>query len=259
MPENTVQILVVEDEAVLALYLSDLLEAQGYAVVGVADTGREALTLFQQNRVDLILCDINLKGDWDGIETARKTLTLKPVPLIYITAQADKETVERAKQTFPAAYLTKPVRPDSLQIAVDLALHNFVMRKGFPPTPEELKTVPPDKEGPSRETILRIDDQVFIKQNYQFVRISLDDILLLEADNTYTTIVTSSRKFALRLALGTTLQRLDFRSLVRVHRSYVVNVKKITGFNEREIFIDSVTIPLSPQHKEDFMRQFQYR
>ncbi|MFD1145153.1 response regulator [Larkinella insperata] len=259
MAENTIQILVIEDEAVLALYVSDLLEAQGYEVVGIADNGPEALTLYQQHRVDLILCDINLKGDWDGIETVEKMLTFKPAPLIYVTALTDKETIERAKQTFPAAYLAKPIRPDNLRIAVDLAIHTFVTKKRTALTPGETRPAATEKDSSSRETILRIEEQVFIKHNYQFVRIALEDILLLEADNAYTTIITSSHKYALRLALGTTLNRLDFRPLVRVHRSYVVNVKKISGFNEREIHIHSLTIPLSQQYKDDFMRQFQYR
>jgi DNA-binding LytR/AlgR family response regulator len=259
MKENLIQILVIEDEAVLAMYVSDLLEMQGYEVVGVADNGREALTIYQQNRVDLILCDINLKGDWDGIETIRRILTFKPVPVIYLTAQVDKETVDRAKETFPAAYLTKPIRPDNLQIAVDLAIHNFVLRRKPVVAEPETKTAIHDKDTHGREAILRIDDQVFIKHNYQFVRISLNDIITLEADNTHTTILTKNQKFTIRLTLGNTLDRLDFHSLVRVHRSFVVNVKHLKGFNEREVFVDTSTIPLGQQYKDDFMSHFQFR
>lgn len=62
MSESKVQILIIEDEAILAMYVSDLLETQGYEVAGVADNGAEALSLYRQNRIDLILCDINLKG-----------------------------------------------------------------------------------------------------------------------------------------------------------------------------------------------------
>ncbi|GAB3962880.1 hypothetical protein GCM10028805_64880 [Spirosoma harenae] len=257
-PKNQIHILVIEDEAVLAMYVSELLETQGYEVVGTADNGREALAIYQQNRVDLILCDINLKGDWDGIETIQRIVTFKPVPVIYLTAQTDKETVERAKNTYPAAYLTKPIRPDNLQIAVDLAIHTFVLRKvsaSFEPTHKPATT---EKDHHSREAILRIDDKVFIKHNYQFVSINLDDILFLEADNTYTTLVTKSQKFALRLTLGNALHRLDFNDLIRIHRSFVVNIKKLKGFNEREVFIDSFTIPLSQQYKEDFISHFAF-
>jgi two-component system, response regulator PdtaR len=252
---SLIRILIIEDEAVLALYVSDLLEVQGYEIVGTVDNGREALSLYQQNRVDLILCDINLKGNWDGIQTIQQITAFKPVPVIYLTAQTDRDTIERAKQTFPAAYLTKPIRPDNLQIAVEMAIHNFVFHK----VTTAAKPAITEKEAPGREAILRIDDQVFIKHNYQFVRLALEDILWLEADNTYTTLVAKYQKYALRLSLTATLHRLGFSKLVRVHRSYVVNTKKITSFNEREIYIDSFTIPLGLQYKEDFMKLFQVR
>lgn len=257
--ENKVQILIVEDEAVLAMYVTDLLEYQGYNIVDVADNGREALAIYQNNQVDLLLCDINLKGDWDGIETARQINAFKPVPLIYLTAFADKQTIEKAKETFPSAYLTKPVRPENLNIAVDLALHNFARGKLSAGNTEQKKPESADREMAGKESILLINDQVFIKHNYQFIRISLDEILILEADNTYTNILATGQKYALRLTLGNTQQRLGFNALVRVHRSYVVNINKITGFNDREIFIDSLTIPLGAQYKDDFMKQFHVR
>jgi DNA-binding LytR/AlgR family response regulator len=257
MQGDRIQILIIEDEAVLGMYVSDLLEAQGYDVVDVADNGREALTIYQQNRVDLLLCDVNLKGDWDGIETSRQIIAFKPVPVIYLTAFADRDTVERAKKTFPAAYLTKPVRPDNLHIAVELAIHNFISGK-LPANVVEKKTESHEKDA-GRESILLIDDQVFIKHNYQFVRISLNDILMLEADNTHTHIITKSQKYTLRLTMGATQQRLGFAPLIRVHRSFVVNFKKITGFNDRELFIDNIIIPLGAQFKEDFMKNFRSR
>lgn len=257
--ENRIQILIVEDEAVLAMYVSDLLEAQGYDIVEVIDNGPEALSVYKDNRVDLLLCDINLKGDWDGIETARQIIAFKPVPVIYLTAFADKETIERAKETFPAAYLTKPIRPENLNIAVDLALHNFSQGKLAAKNSELKKPEQTDKETAGKESILLINDQVFIKHNYQFVGITLEDILMLEADNTHTNILVKGQKYALRLTLGNTQQRLGYDALVRVHRSFVVNVRKITGFNDREIFIDTLTVPLGAQYKDEFMKQFHVR
>lgn len=70
-PVTPVQLLIVEDEAILALDLRARLEREGYHVVGLASTGRSALDLFERHPVDLVLCDISLKGDWNGIETAR--------------------------------------------------------------------------------------------------------------------------------------------------------------------------------------------
>ncbi|REA63072.1 DNA-binding response regulator [Dyadobacter luteus] len=250
------QILIVEDEAVLGMYVSDLLEASGYQVVDVVDNGREALSIFQQQHVDLLLCDIHIRGDWDGIETVNKIAEIREVPVIYLTAFADRETVERAKQTYPSAYLSKPVRSDNLKLAVELALSNFARHKSVGISLSEQKTV--DKEA-GKESILLADDHVFIKNNYQFVRIPLADILMLQADNTYTHIITPYQKLTLRQTMSGTQEKLGFASLVRVHRSFVVNLKKITGFNDREIFIGDTVVPLGAQYKDGFMSFFTSR
>ncbi len=123
-----VNILLVEDEPILAMDLADRLEEEGYRVVGIASNGRKALELYQTNTVDLVLCDIVVKGDWDGIETARHLLAKRPVPIIYLTATTDRETLERAKHTYPAAYLNKPFHLSSLRNAIELAVHNAAER-----------------------------------------------------------------------------------------------------------------------------------
>lgn len=254
MEQGKMRILIVEDEAVLGMYMSDLIESQGYEVVEVVDNGREALAVFQQTKVDLLLCDVNLKGDWDGIETARQLVSVRAVPIIYLTAFSDRETVERAKQTFPAAYLTKPVRSENLNLALELAIHNFVAGNR-----ENEKKADTTERDTGKESILLVDDQVFIKHNYQFVKIPLNEILMLEADNTHTHIITKSQKFTLRMTMGNTQHRLGFSGLIRVHRSFVVNFGKITGFSEREVFIDAISVPLGAQYKDDFMNMFRQR
>src|SRR4051794_4649457 len=104
-----ITILIVEDEAVLAMDLTDLLEEEGYTVVGTANNGLRALRLHEQLRIDLALCDISIKGDWDGIQTVEHLLAHRPIPIIFLTALTDKATQERAMNTRPAAYLIKPV------------------------------------------------------------------------------------------------------------------------------------------------------
>ena len=95
------RILLIEDEFILASELAETLELEGYEVVLTADNGQEALDFYQENEVDLVLCDINIKGDWDGIETVIRLIAIKQVPIIYLTAFTDRHTIERAKLTFP--------------------------------------------------------------------------------------------------------------------------------------------------------------
>ncbi|GGF24090.1 response regulator [Hymenobacter cavernae] len=266
MADHRVHILIVEDEAVLAMDLCDTLEAEGYVVVGTASNGRRALELFQKNQVDLLLCDVNIKGDWDGIETATRLLALRPVPIIYLTALSDKGTLDRALQTTPAAYLTKPATTAGLRASIEVALRAFTHQQATaPPATENIAaaasaTAPPSgsREVLSRETILQLGEYVFIKDNYQFVRIPLKDILLLEANNTYTTLVTPARKYALRLTLSTVLERLNCSQLVRTHRSYAVNIQHIQSFNDTETMLGDQAVPLGRQYKDAFLRHFQF-
>ncbi len=255
MQETRVRVLIIEDEAVLAMDLCDTLEAEGYYVVGIANNGKRALEIFQQNQIDMVLCDINIKGEWDGIETVSHLQSFRAVPVIYITALADKETKERAKSTYPAAYLFKPINNANLNIAIELAIQNFLARENSTFVKEPSRVA--DKDGQTREVILKIDQSIFIKHNYQFVRIDTHDIIYLEADNTYTTIVTNDKKYSIRLTLSLTLHRLGIEKLMRVHRSYAVNIKKIKSFSEKEIMADQFTIPMGRQYKDEFMRIFQ--
>jgi DNA-binding LytR/AlgR family response regulator len=248
-----ISLLLIEDEAVLALDLRATLQAEGYAVVGIAASGPRALELFEQHpEIGGVLCDIHLQGPWDGIETARRLLAVRPVPLIYLTALADQPTLNAALTTAPAAYLPKPVSAASLRAALALALHSIAR-------PAPVTALPEPADALTRDTILQLDDHVFIKDNHQFVRIPLADILLLEADNTYTALRTPTRKYALRLTLGAVLERLHFAQLVRVHRSFAVNIQRVESFSEAEATVAGQTVPLGRQYREAFLKHFLFR
>ncbi|MDI9866096.1 response regulator [Flectobacillus sp. DC10W] len=250
-------ILIVEDEAIVGMDLAARLEAEGYDVLEVVDNGKDALALFKTNEVDLVLLDIQLKGSWDGIVTAQHLKQIKLVPIVYLSGQTDDETLERAKETSPSAYLTKPVSSIALRIAIDLAIHNFAKAK------EELsnvKVLNPTQKEPvaTRESILQIDNFIFIKQSYQFNKVKLSEILYLESDNNYVHIITSTKKFTLRLTLNGVLERINFDKLVRTHRSFAINIDQIESFNDHEIIMGKHTIPLGRNYKDDFMRYFDF-
>ena len=254
MSPTPVQLLLVEDEAVLALDLRATLRAEGYDVVGIASTGPQALALFEQHpAIGGVLCDIQLQGPWDGIETARQLLARRPVPLLYLTALADQPTLDRALLTQPAAYLPKPVSTASLRAALALALHTVAR-----PVPVAAPAAP-GPDALTRDTILQLDDHVFIKEGPDFVRIPLADILLLEADNTYTTLRTPTRRHALRLTLGAVLERLQVPQLVRVHRSFALNIQRVERFSDADVTVAGQAVPLGRQYREAFLRHFLFR
>lgn len=116
------KILIVEDERIIALRLEQTLTTMGYAVVGIAARGEEALRLAGTLQPDLILMDIVIQGEMDGIEVARQIQTTSKVPVIFVTAYGDEETLTRVKGIEPFGYILKPFRTRELQMAIEIAI-----------------------------------------------------------------------------------------------------------------------------------------
>lgn len=119
---ETAAILIVEDEALNALYISSVLEVCGYEVIGVTATAAEALDLAAGHVPDLVLMDITLRGEVDGIAAARSLQERLGVPILFVTAHADAPTLARARAINPAGYLLKPFTARQLETAVRKAL-----------------------------------------------------------------------------------------------------------------------------------------
>ncbi|KAF5060101.1 putative transcriptional regulatory protein pdtaR [anaerobic digester metagenome] len=117
-------ILVVEDDDIIARVLDWRLNNLGYTVCGRASTGAEAMEMVVQNRPDLVLMDINIQGEIDGIETASMIKKGFSIPVVYVTSHSDGPTLERAKATKPNGFIIKPFGDDDLRVAIDLALRS---------------------------------------------------------------------------------------------------------------------------------------
>src|SRR4051812_35272961 len=120
-------ILVVEDERVVAHDIEESLLRMGYDVVGTAASCAECLERAEARRPDLVLMDIRIEGALDGIETARILRSRFGVPVIFLTAYADEQTVARAKETEAHGYILKPFRAGELRSAVEIALYKHQM------------------------------------------------------------------------------------------------------------------------------------
>jgi len=117
-------ILIVEDEAIIAKDLQVTLERLGYHVAGTTASGEVAIEMARRHLPDLVLMDIALKGQLDGIEAAAQIREVLGIPAIYLTAYADKATIERAKLTEPRGYLLKPFEEWELYAVVEAALRH---------------------------------------------------------------------------------------------------------------------------------------
>jgi PAS domain S-box-containing protein len=120
-----IQILVVEDERIIALNLQESLLSLGYGVVAIVASGEQAIEKSMQLRPDLVLMDIRLKGDMDGIEAARQIWECFSIPVIYVTGHSDRATLERAKITAPFGYILKPVKEQELSVTIETALRRY--------------------------------------------------------------------------------------------------------------------------------------
>ncbi|NJC28056.1 LytR/AlgR family response regulator transcription factor [Neolewinella antarctica] len=239
MPE-TVRVLIVEDEMIIAAKISMHLEQLGYEVVGILPRGEEAVVHCRAALPDLLLLDVNLKGVIDGIETAR--ILQKEgleVPIIYLTANADQGTFDRAKSTRPRAFLNKPYRKTDLARAIELA----VLAAPAPSSPAA--------KSPTEEAHI-LTDRIFVRHKERMVKIFLKDILYIEADRAYCKIMTVNTEYMLSIAMGKLTDQLHNNEFMRVHRSYVINLKAIDEIGDNYVAIAGKAIPIGKSHRAAF-------
>lgn len=249
---NSVNILIVEDELLLAEDIKLRLERLGYRVVAYVPSVQHALEkLKEHSEIDLALLDISLKGKLDGIDLAKVINTLYKIPFIFLTSHADRALVERAKQVRPSAYMLKPFNDREIAINVEMALANYAGNR--------YESGPRGRNyGFNREEnqVLSINQSLFLKKDHHFQRVALKDITILEADNNYTTVYTRTDKYIYSTVLKRMEEKLPGNSFLRVHRSYVINIEAVEGFEGNMLFVGDKRIPVSKQYRADVFRIF---
>lgn len=123
------RVLLVEDEAVVAADLEFRLESFGYEVAGIADSGEEALRLAAATQPDLVVMDIKIRGEADGIQVAEQFRRSQGPAVVFLTAHSTDEVLQRAKLIEPLAYLLKPYQPGELRVALQVALYRQRMEQ----------------------------------------------------------------------------------------------------------------------------------
>ncbi len=245
---ETIRILIVEDEPIVAADLADRLTEMGYFVAGQYDSGEAALAHIGADAPDLVLMDIQLSGRLDGIETAGRILESHPVPLIFLTSNTDEATFARAKSTMPAAFLGKPFRGKDLRHAIELAVQTHT-----PQTP-----VPATGDSGNAGSVTFFPDRIFIKSKDRLVRIFIKDILWAEAADYYCTVVSADKRFLLGQTLKQFSESLAHEpSLMRVHRSYLVNLSHVEAIEDTTLLIGKHRIPVNKAAKDEIISRFQ--
>lgn len=243
---DTLRITIVEDELIVAEDLRQTLEGEGYTVTGTFDTAEAALEHIREQSPDLAMVDIRLRGGMTGIDLTEKLRTLRPLPVIYITANSDEETYQLARRTKPQAFLVKPFNTRTLLAAVDLAFYNFSENREA----EDILETTPFERKPAP---IPVNDGFFIRAGGKHRKIKGDELLFVEADGSYTKVITETAQYTISQNLSTFQRKVNLPNLMRVHRSYMININRVESFDETYIYMGKHPIPLSKSYRSDFL------
>lgn len=229
---DNINVLIIEDTPEQSDALSKVLLANNYNIVGVARNYTDALTLFYQNTVDIIIIDVFLDGKPEGI-TFAETINIVPnatKPFVFLTSSQDRQIFERAKLTKPFSFLMKPFNELEILYALEMAVEKFYEQTNVFLSEDQ-------------DTVIS-NDYLFIKKKNALKKVSLQNILYIEVEERYCNIVTEKEKFIIMISLTKISELLDKNKFTRTHRNYIVNTDKI-----EEIVLTDNLIILQGNHK----------
>ncbi|REE24768.1 LytR/AlgR family response regulator transcription factor [Winogradskyella pacifica] len=243
MIEKT-KILIVEDEMIIAANISLQLTELGYDVTGIMPRGEDALLHIKDTKPDILLLDINLKGKLDGIETAEAMQKTHNIPVIYLTANINDDHFNRAKQTHPYGFISKPFKKLDLQRAIELTVNQISSKTNNDQTLQNMES-------------LILSDCVFVRHQNSMVKVCITDILYIEAERNYCRIYSKNKEYVLVMTLKDMVEKLPSKHFLRVHRSYIVNLSQINEIANSHIVIERKVIPISKSLKDELLKRLQ--
>ena len=243
MTDSPIKILVVEDEMIIGAKVAMFLSELGYEVTGIIPRAEEALLQLEENAPDIALLDIQLKGNMDGIELAQVLQKEHQIPVIFLTANSDDATFNRAKEAKPYAFLAKPFKKLDLQRALELTIS--LMANQVPTEQQEQKT--------SGETPYILSDRIFVRNKDRMVKILFEAILYIEAERNYCRIFTKTKEYLLTMPMKNLEDQLPAALFPRIHRSHIVNLAQVDEVDESTVVIGQKTLPLSKSLREEFL------
>lgn len=250
--DTLIKILVIEDEMIIGAKISMQLTSLGYEVTGILPRGEEALIHVGENRPDIIILDIHLKGKLDGIETALQIQKQSDIPIIYLTANSDEVTFNRAKASKPYAFISKPYKQLDLQRAIELTISRMAEND----TGQQVESNLKDNTGGDEQPFI-LSDRIFVRQRDKMVKIFIADILYIEADRNYSRIFTKSKEYLLCITLKAIEDKLPGQMFLRTHRSYIINLVHIDEVADDHVILAQKAIPLSAGLKDQLLQRIQ--
>lgn len=185
--------------------------------------------------------DIQLDGDLDGIDTAHEINKYCDAPVIFLTSNTDDRTFRRARLTQPFAFLSKPFRTKDIEHSISLAL-------------EEVDIEISELEEQDISNLL--SDRIFIRNKSALQKIMLKDIVFIEAQGAYCKMYTINKFYMISSTLKKFESNVEFKKLVRVHRSYMINIDFVDQIGEGHVHLDKHVIPIGRAYRELLTKYF---
>lgn len=234
------RILIVEDDMIIAANISLQLSNLGYEVTGIETKAEEAVHHALETKPDIILMDIQLKGQSSGIDAAKAIRKFLDIPLIYLTANVDDASFQKAKETHPYAFLGKPFTNINLERTIALVEDMIREKRG---------------NMDSEDTFVESqEDRIFIRNNNKLIKVLLADILYIEADRNYCKIFIENQSYTVVSAMSKLCEKLDPKQFIRIHRSFVVNYVNLDAVADSHVEINGKLIPIGKQYKDDLYK-----
>lgn len=237
-------VLVVEDESIVSKDIQQSLKKLGYNVVGAAATGEKAIELARETQPDIVLMDIMLKGDMNGIEAADQIREEIDIPVIYLTAYADEGTLARAKVTEPSGYIIKPFKEIDIHTSIEMAIYKHKRERAVRKERDMLYSLVENKDS---------KDFIFVKSNSRLVKLKTEDIYFVEALKDYVVINALNSRYTIHSTMKDIEKKLPAEEFLRVHRSFIVRLDKIAAIEQPNLILenDKKVIPIGGSYKDD--------
>jgi len=229
MNKSDYKILIVEDEVLVATDIEESLESLGYQIQEAVVTGPEAIAEVERNLPDLILMDINLKGKMTGIEAATMISQNHNVPIIYLTANADMSTINKAKVALPYGYIIKPFTDKDLQTNIEIALYKFENDMKLKIESEQFNTFFDLKDHEK--------NQMIIHGAKGLEKINIDSVYFLERNNEQTIIHLFDEEVVTNKNLEEMIEFFPKNKFIQVSQQFVINASKVFVVKHPEVIM----------------------
>ena len=241
-----INVLVVEDESIVSKDIQHSLKKLGYSISGAASTGEKAIELAKSTLPDIILMDIMLKGDMNGIEAADEIRKTCSIPVIFLTAYADESTLSKAKITEPYGYILKPFKEIDIHTTIEMAIYKHGREQDVVKERDLLFSLVENKDSSQK-------GYIFVKSNSKLVKLKSADIYYIEALKDYVVIHTIGARYTIHSTMKDIDSKMGQDEFVRVHRSFIVRLDKIATIEYPNLTLEDINklIPIGGSYRDD--------